>query len=148
MFVKKKTFQLKLQSPVRKKRLQILKNVFYKNVLELLFTPIYPLNPTILKKHHICCTLMCMPYSNSVSTKTSYIVKREEHATCTLRSRLFCLDLGIDIRDANDQLICLVVGPEGGEVPQLLQHGGGLHRDRLCQADPRHEAQPGELNDM
>jgi hypothetical protein len=55
---------------------------------------------------------------------------------------------GKAILGANDQLICLVVGPEGGEVPQLLQHRGGLHRDRLRQADSRHEAQPGEPKDM
>jgi hypothetical protein len=52
MFVKKvfqlvKPFLANLHSTVskkysiRKKRLTILKNMFYKNVLELLFTPIY-----------------------------------------------------------------------------------------------------------
>ncbi len=72
----------------------------------------------------------------------SYKLKNIRRVPC------FCFDLGIAIRGANDQLICLAVGPEGGEVPQLLQHGGGLHRDRLRQADPRHEAQPGEPKDM
>ncbi len=46
-FVKKKilghiSIFLKLLSPIRKKRLKILKTMFYKNVLELLFTPICP----------------------------------------------------------------------------------------------------------
>jgi hypothetical protein len=48
-FVKKKfldhlSTSLKLQSPIRKKRLKILKNVFYKRVLKFLFRPIYPLS--------------------------------------------------------------------------------------------------------
>jgi hypothetical protein len=42
MFLGHISIFLKLYSPIRKKWLKILKNLFYKNVLELLFTPIYP----------------------------------------------------------------------------------------------------------
>ncbi len=52
---------MKVLNQIRKKQLKILKNVFYKSVLELIFTPVpYPREPPTIfsKKHHNRCTLI------------------------------------------------------------------------------------------